>query len=113
MTVCLLVVVFLQLASVVRGDVFGVDVSTQVSTSLAKCFFNEGIRFAVVRAFRCSGTVDSVAIASINALRSAGIAHVGVYMFPCVSSSCTAPASQVKLMQTLLQANNIVPDSVW
>eukprot|EP00755_Sulcionema_specki_P013276 Sspe_Gene.53598::Locus_29611_Transcript_2_4_Confidence_0.500_Length_1380::g.53598::m.53598 len=69
----------------------GVDVSTAVSESEWRCLRGSGgqgaVEFAIVRAYRSSGTVDPNAAGTIKAAREAGVKYVDAYLFPCPKCS--------------------------
>jgi hypothetical protein len=65
----------------------GVDFSTPLSLSTFKCFKENGMSFAIPRAYRSYGSFDTNAIENIKNARAAGIPYVDVYAFPCRSKS--------------------------
>lgn len=73
----------------------GVDVSSAVSDSAAKCIINAGFDFAVVRAWRSFGSFDPVAPGSVAAFWAAGAQHVDVYAFPCAQQSASGQANSL------------------
>ena len=81
----------------------GVDFSTLLSVSEFECLKNDGMHFAIPRAWRSSGTPDPNAVQNIKNARAAGIANVDVYLFPCRGKSA---ADQVKQMITDLASAN-------
>jgi len=60
----------------------GVDVSDLCSASGFSCLKNQGYNYAVIRAWRSSGTWDPQCSTNINNAISAGMNPVDVYMFP-------------------------------
>jgi len=61
----------------------GVDISAAVSTSNFSCMKSSGMGFAIPRAWCSYGGNDANVKNNVNNARSAGIAYVDVYMFPC------------------------------
>ena len=74
---------------------YGVDISQATSTSSFSCMKNNGINFAIPRAYCSYGAVDSNGYSNINNARSAGIPYVDVYMFPCRGKSATDQVNQL------------------
>ncbi|CAF1026739.1 unnamed protein product [Rotaria sordida] len=61
----------------------GVDVSTAVTQANFACLKGKGYNFAIVRAYRSSGTIDPNAVQTIKNAWNAKMAHVDAYIFPC------------------------------
>jgi len=92
----------------------GVDVSVPISASKAACFVSSGYEFAIVRAWSCSQAVpDTASVGTYNAFRSAGMKHVGIYIFPCCGGNCPSATTQVQGVVNFLNAHSMQPDSVW
>ena len=64
-----------------------------------------GANFAIPRVYRSSGSVDPNGAANINDARSAGIAYVDGYIFPCYS--CGNAAGQMDDTINSLKASGI------
>lgn len=98
-----------------KADIYGVDVSVAITQTQASCFVSNGVQFAIARAWLCgSSNPDNAAIATYRALKSAGMKHIGFYLYPCVDrSSCQTAQVQVQLMAQFLTRNNLTADSVW
>ena len=64
---------------------YGVDVSTAVSTADWECFSKKGFTFGIVRAWRSGGEMDENAKTTLKAAAAAGFAtsSLGAYLFPC------------------------------
>ena len=58
----------------------GIDIA---EPSDFKCFASQGYSWAIIRAYRSIGALDTNAAKSIQAAKAAGISKVDVYMFPC------------------------------
>ncbi len=65
----------------------GVDFSTAISETTFKCFLENGMHFAISRAWRSNGSIDPNAVTNIKNARAAGFPNVDVYMFPCRAKS--------------------------
>ena len=65
----------------------GVDYSTAQSLATHQCWKNNGISFAIPRAWSSYGAFDTNAINNVRNARSAGIPYVDIYMFPCAGKS--------------------------
>jgi len=60
----------------------GVDLSNSCSQNGFSCLVNAGYNYAIIRAWRSSGTWDPDCAANINNANNAGMNPVDVYMFP-------------------------------
>ena len=90
----------------------GSDVSRAVTEEQWSCLRrNSSASFAVVRAWRSTGTADPAAGPSIIAAHAAGVPHVDAYLFPCVS--CGDPAGQVKGVVSDLAAKGADFGMLW
>ena len=67
----------------------GVDYSTLQSVATHQCWKNNGMSFAIPRAYCSYGGIDANGIANVNNARAAGIPYVDIYMFPCRGKSAT------------------------
>lgn len=72
------------------GGVYGVDVSSVVSTSSFQCLAGAGITSIVMRAYRSSGSVDTNACTTLNNAKAGGIPHRDAYLFPCPTCGTSA-----------------------
>ncbi len=97
------------------GAVTGVDVSEAISQSAWECLTSPGgqgpVQFAVVRAWRSTGSGDPNAAATIKAARAAGIKFVDAYIFPCYS--CGDPAGQIRQTVDGLHSGGAAFGMVW
>ncbi len=73
----------------------GVDYSTAQSLSTHQCWKNNGISFAIPRAYMSYGAFDSNAITNVRNARSAGIPYVDIYMFPCRGKSAESQVADL------------------
>ena len=73
----------------------GVDYSTPQSVATHQCWKNNGMNFAIPRAYKSYGAFDSNAIANVNNAHAAGIPYVDIYMFPCRGKSASAQVSEL------------------
>mmetsp|Transcript_11935 Transcript_11935/g.14442 ORF Transcript_11935/g.14442 Transcript_11935/m.14442 type:complete len:338 (+) Transcript_11935:27-1040(+) len=86
------------------GTVYGVDVSSTVSTSTASCLKSDGVSLIIPRAFHSTGTVDTSSCSTLKNAKTEGIAYRDVYMFPCPTCSSSAK-SQLSTMTSYLVTN--------
>jgi hypothetical protein len=63
-------------------DYYGVDVSVPVSESEFACLKAANLRFAIVRCYRSTGSIDTACAASIAAAHAGSMDSVHAYMFP-------------------------------
>ena len=101
------------LASPVSANVFGVDVSTPVSASAAKCMADatNNLTFGIARAWYSDGAgFDKNSVESVASWRAAGMA-ADVYMFPC--SFGRSAASQVSELLANLSASGVGFNRIW
>eukprot|EP01129_Flabellula_baltica_P017318 TRINITY_DN9566_c0_g1_i1.p1 TRINITY_DN9566_c0_g1~~TRINITY_DN9566_c0_g1_i1.p1 ORF type:complete len:220 (-),score=52.09 TRINITY_DN9566_c0_g1_i1:17-655(-) len=93
----LLAVLLTVLLLVQLGEsTYGVDVSQLVSQSQFECLRGRGFNFAIPRGYQSGGRVDPNVVANIRNAKAAGMAHVDVYLFPCVK--CGNPEGQVRAL---------------
>merc|ERR1740125_60270 len=64
-----------KVALTLSGSGLGLDISQPLSSSTAGCFASGGATYVIPRGYKSSGAVDSNTCASLNAAKSAGIAH--------------------------------------
>jgi hypothetical protein len=69
-------------------SVNGVDIANPISASAFTCLKNAGNTFAIVRAYRSTGSLDPNANNNLNNARAAGLT-TDVYMFPCRGKNAT------------------------
>jgi GH25 family lysozyme M1 (1,4-beta-N-acetylmuramidase) len=72
----------------------GVDIATALTTNTFTCLKNSGNTFAIVRAFRSTGVLDSNANQNLNNAKSAGLS-TDVYMFPCRGKNPTTQVNEL------------------
>lgn len=80
----------------------GVDVSSY--TSVFSCIHGAGYDFAIVRGYQSTGNVDPNAVSNIKNAVAGGMAHVDVYLFPCVP--CGNPAGQATSLVNAIKGQN-------
>jgi hypothetical protein len=95
----------------------GYDLSVASDAKTWDCLVEENSDvFAIIRAYRNVGQVDTNSANSIKAAYAAGVRDLGVYMFPCVQGSayaistnltCDSAEGQVKAMVSYLQSEGI------
>ena len=73
----------------------GVDYSTLQSVATHQCWKNNGMNFAIPRAYKSYGAFDSNGPANVANAHAAGIPYVDIYMFPCRSKSADAQVSEL------------------
>ena len=61
----------------------GVDYADAFGLSDLQCLKSHGVNFAIIRAWHSYGAFDTNSIPQIKNARTAGIANVDVYLFPC------------------------------
>ncbi len=67
----------------------GVDYSQLFSQATHECWKNNGISFAIPRAYCSFGGPDANGPTNVAHARAAGIPYVDIYMFPCRGKSAT------------------------
>lgn len=85
----------------------GVDLFAPTSVATFNCMKNSGNSFAIIRAFRSSGILDTNAAANLQNARAAGLS-TEIYMFPCRGKD---PNSQVSTLMSGISAN--LYSTVW
>ena len=85
----------------------GVDLFAASSTATFTCFKNNGMSFAIIRAFRSSGILDTNAAANLQNARAAGLS-TEIYMFPCRGKD---PTAQVNTLISGISTN--LYSTVW
>ena len=73
----------------------GVDYSTPQSVATHQCWKNNGISFAIPRAYCSYGGIDANGINNVNNARAAGIPYVDIYMFPCRGKSASTQVDEL------------------
>jgi len=89
----------------------GVDVSVPVTSSDFTCMKQQGVDYAIVRAWHSTGSFDTNAPATLAAAHSAGITSVDIYMFPC--PTCGNAANQVQTMISTLKSDGSQYNKLW
>lgn len=84
------------------SSVYGVDMSTTVSTSSASCFAST-YKFAIPRGYTSVGSVDTSVCTSIKNLAAGGVQYRDTYMFPCPTCSSSA-SSQVNQLVSYIKS---------
>ena len=85
----------------------GVDLFAASSAATFTCFKNNGMSFAIIRAFRSSGILDANAASNLQNARAAGLS-TDIYMFPCRGKNSS---DQVKTLMSGLSTN--LYSTVW
>lgn len=96
----------------------GVDLSVATTMDDWKCLTREkNVSFTIIRLYRSVGAVDSNAPQSLRLAAQAGLKDIGIYMFPCLSSSnyslshgivCPSVKEQVQTSLDLLHHHGIM-----
>lgn len=96
---------------------YGVDLSVLTQSADWECLVNErNVTYAIVRAYRNTGLVDSNSTNSLHYAAQAGVKDLGIYMFPCVTTSsyavsknivCPSPEEQVLETVKYLRENHV------
>jgi hypothetical protein len=68
--------------------VSGIDIANPTSAATFTCLKNQGNTFAIVRAYRSTGTLDPNGNSNLQNARTAGLS-TDVYMFPCRGKNAT------------------------
>lgn len=90
-----LLVPFLSAFLLVQAlSVNGIDIANPTSAATFTCLKNAGNTFAIVRAYRSSGTLDTNANTNLANARTAGLA-TDVYMFPCRGKNATTQVNEL------------------
>ncbi|CAF3328867.1 unnamed protein product [Rotaria socialis] len=89
----------------------GIDVSQSVSKDQFRCLNDNGYKFAVVRAYRSVGIVDSNSAQTIKNARAAGFTHVDAYLFPCFPCG-DAPQQVIEVIDYLREERAEI-DRLW
>jgi len=87
----------------------GVDLSQECTDFT--CLYNEGFRYAIIRAWMSSGEPDPVGPHTIYNAWAGGMEDVDVYFFPCFS--CGDPAGQVQSAVANLQSYSDQYGMMW
>ncbi len=69
-------------------SVSGIDIANPTSAATFTCLKNAGNTFAIVRAYRSTGSLDANANTNLANARTAGLS-TDVYMFPCRGKNAT------------------------
>lgn len=72
----------------------GIDIATATTVSTFTCLKNAGNTFAIVRAYRSPGSLDTNANTNLQNARNAGLA-TDVYMFPCRGKNATSQVNEM------------------
>jgi len=88
----------------------GVDLSDPCSSTGFNCLVKSGYNYAIIRAWRSSGTWDPDCSANINNALNAGLSPVDVYMFPRPKGA--SGASQATQLLNNLQ-NTRFNGTIW
>lgn len=84
----------LALLIAVGLSVNGIDIANPTSAATFTCLKNAGNSFAIVRAYRSPGSLDTNANTNLNNARSAGLS-TDIYMFPCRGKNATTQVSEM------------------
>ena len=75
-------------------SVHGIDIANPYSASVYTCLKNQGNTFAIVRALRSPGVIDTNAKQSLQFAKSAGLS-TDIYIFPCRGKDPTSQVNSV------------------
>jgi hypothetical protein len=92
------------------SGVFGVDVSSGVSTDTWKCIKSKGFDFAIIRGFQETCNVDPNSHATVQAAWAGGMAHVDLYLFP--SYGCGKSAAE-QMDETINNMGSTPFGTIW
>ena len=73
----------------------GVDYSTAQTVATHQCWKNNGVSFAIPRAYYSYGAFDPNGATNVAHAREAGIPYVDIYMFPCRGKSAASQVSDL------------------
>eukprot|EP01038_Epipyxis_sp_PR26KG_P004636 gene4636-6517_t len=74
----------------------GVDLSIVTNSSIWDCLVKEhSTEYAIIRAYRSLGQVDANSANSLRLAHNSGVKDLGVYMFPCITSSNYAKSNNI------------------
>ncbi len=101
-------VCLLGLACLVQGKL-GVDLSIVTNSSDWSCLVKDHqTEYAIIRAYRSLGQVDLNSANTLRLASEAGVKDLGVYMFPCITSSnyaksknITCDSAEIQIEKTL------------
>ena len=68
--------------------IYGMDIGDKVYNNWS-CLKQNGIDFAIPRAWHSYGAFDTDIIDNVSGAKAAGLEYVDVYLFPCRSKSAT------------------------
>eukprot|EP01104_Vermistella_antarctica_P008631 TRINITY_DN2169_c1_g1_i2.p1 TRINITY_DN2169_c1_g1~~TRINITY_DN2169_c1_g1_i2.p1 ORF type:complete len:292 (+),score=12.47 TRINITY_DN2169_c1_g1_i2:54-929(+) len=88
----------------------GVDISQLYDTYDFSCLVNNGYDFAIMRCWDSSGSFDGNCAGTVADAWAAGMAHVDVYMFPCVGDDATTSVNDLYNDLTL---NDVTFGTLW
>ncbi|CAJ0609728.1 unnamed protein product [Cylicocyclus nassatus] len=91
----------------------GFDASASLTTEQFKCMKSHGYSFFIGRVHQSTGAVDSHGIQNLKNAKAAGITNVDGYIFPCTTSSCASPASQVQSTVNALKSAGASVGMLW
>lgn len=89
----------------------GLDVSTYVSSSAARCLVKD-YSFIIVRGYRSNGEIDSNMKNTVKNCRNAGFKAVHIYMFPCPRCRDSAYTQMTELLD-YLRKNDVKYGRIW
>lgn len=72
----------------------GIDIALATSASTFTCLKNQGNTFAIIRAYRSTGSLDPNANQNLQNARAAGLS-TEVYMFPCRGKNATSQINEL------------------
>jgi GH25 family lysozyme M1 (1,4-beta-N-acetylmuramidase) len=88
--------IYLFIALLIIGTfaINGIDISQATSTSTFTCLKNLGNTFAIIRAYRSTGSLDANANQNLQNARAAGFS-TDIYLFPCRGKNATAQVNEL------------------
>lgn len=75
-------------------SIHGIDIANPYSASVYTCLKNQGNSFAIIRALRSPGVLDTNAKQSLQYAKAAGLS-TDIYIFPCRGKSPTSQVNDV------------------
>mmetsp|Transcript_20402 Transcript_20402/g.34165 ORF Transcript_20402/g.34165 Transcript_20402/m.34165 type:complete len:249 (-) Transcript_20402:405-1151(-) len=99
-------VVFLSFGLVTAGT--GVDLSVETGVDTWECLVQRDVSFAIIRAYRNVGEIDTSAARSIKFASSVGLKDLGAYIFPCIATSNYAVSNDITCKSAAQQFHETV-----
>lgn len=108
MTAFFVLVIFLVGLTAIAGEA-GVDLSVATDADTWACLVGKyNVNYAIIRAFRNKGLVDENSANTLVNAHNAGLKDLGVYMFPCISTSTYAKSNNLECESASMQVMRVV-----